>query len=407
MPLSRRLLALALIISSFLPVVAQARAGLCSGLFSESRTIFPVFDIAGAQRIQTSNVQIKGAVTYNTNSIVNHISEIKFSLLSTQFQLQMALLPQGAMGFAGPLGPLGPLSQWGPVGSKLVNQSQLVSSIDWNKHAKYLNSNGGPLDKNGVFGQYSALSKNGDFLNSLLPDTKAVDEGSPLMVLGTKGLLGPYGLLGALGPNGAHGYKRDHAGNYLNEKGQVVTETSVQTENGKTTEKLVELYTDAQAILLSEKNMLQDRFAIDLGLPHGQIKNYKYTAKAGEWIMFGVTPSGFGDYFSIEVIDLRGNTLSKANSNQHINMSVFKFAHDAEVIIRIKNEGRSPYYNAFVESMNNYYSALASMNPFLNVKDLMPPNVLTQTSKCRVIVGTSPAKDNADVVPGPHWSQFE
>lgn len=125
--------------------------------------------------------------------------------------------------------------------------------------------------------------------------------------------------------------------------------------------------------------------------------DFNYKAKAGEFINFLVIPPGFGDSFSIAILDKNGNTLASSKSKNLINFIVFQFQADAQVTIRIKNEGRSPFYNPALETMQAF-------NPFMS---MLPKSPFLRTNEWRLHVITSPVKTDASLFSGTHWTQFD
>lgn len=343
-----------------------AQAQMCRNLFTNSHII------------QAPSIEYKGAMTFSTSS-----------LEATQdISIQSLTNPFGAIGYAGPLGPLGPINKWGAVGDNINNASSMISSYEWSNLSNYMSSVGGPLSKNGVFGTFGA--------NKLYFGSEPLQQGSPLMILGQDGVLGPYGLLGALGPNGAHGLKRDPKTCVYQctaKDKTIETKSEVLVDQVKP-EDLVELYTQKSLEKMSE---LTGRFAVDGKSATGEVTDFNYKAKAGDFINFLVSPSGFGDRVSIEILDKNGNSLAASKSKTLINFIVFQFQKEAQVTIRIKNEGRSPYYNPAIETMQAF-------NPFAG---MLPKSPFLQTNEWRLHVITSPVKTDLPLFSGTHWTQFD
>jgi len=371
-------------------------------------------DIPKARTYIIPTPEIKGAITFSLDSIKKFEAEIELTPIERAL-LNTALNPAGYLGYSSSLGPAGTINKWGPVGTSIVNPSHLISGFDWSAYAKTLSENGGPLDANGVLGKHSANSVQGQKINMTIKGYNLLKQGSPLMILGPDGVEGLYSSLGALGPNGAHGFERDKkTGSYLSAKKQKYKKRTqedtvkVNEETGVVEEELVELYTNEAARDLSEQHLLRGRFLVDGKTLDGEITDLNYSAKKGEWINFLVTPSGFGDSFSIQIIDSKGHIIGESKSPYLINFIVFHFAQDAEVKIRIKNEGRSPYYNAMVEGMQSYVNYFAQFNPFLSAyMKQLPPPVLTKTEEWRLHVITAPVRDEITPTHGPHWTQFK
>jgi len=392
-----------------------ATTQLCENLFLNKRLtnskLVQIVEIPNSQQVFTNTPEIKGAITFSTSSLLNKQTEINLSP-DLKLHLAMALLPSGALGLGGVLGPLSSINQWGPVGDKIINPSTQISGYDWSSYAKYFNTHGGALDKTGVISPISAVSKFGNSLGSLIPGNQILLEGAPLMMLGRMGPLGPRSSIGALGTIGAHGNKRDEDGDYVHQingaknKTQISYDVLAQEDKGLVSEKLYEFYDSNRALELSRKKQLKDRFAVAVKLKTGRNLDLNYSAKAGEWITFTVSPSGTGDFFSLEILDSAGNMISQSRVNHLVNLSVWYFAHDAEIVIRVKNEGRSIYYNPAIEALNLFYKTSSSMNPFFDIAKILPPNPFTQTSEARLLVDTNEPVTESQPTPGPHWTQF-
>ena len=358
--------------------------------------------ISGALVTEAPGIEFKGAVTFSSSSLESALD----------INIKSMINPLGALGYAGPLGPLGPINKWGPVGDSAHNSTSMISSYEWHSLSNYMQQVGGPLSKLGVYGSFSATSTAGQNLNKLMFGSKYLEAGSPLMILGTEGVLGSYGVLGALGPNGAHGFKRDpNTCVYLCTKDDKTVETKfeilVETEKETKAEDLVELYNQKSAAKLAEsKQELKGRLAIDGKTAVNETTEFNYQAKAGEFINFLVSPSGFGDSFSIQIVDRSGTVLASSKSKHLINFIVFQFQNDAAVTIRIKNEGRSPYYNPAAEAVQSYTSAMSAFNPFLRGLSTLPKSPLIQSNEWRLHVITSPVKIETSLFPGSHWTQF-
>ena len=379
---------------TLLQVSAPAQVA-CHQLFWPLQTV----TIKGALVVQATSTEYKGAITFSSASLEKALD----------INVQNLVNPFGALGYAGPLGPMGPINKWGPVGDGLHNPTSLISSYEWNNLSNYMKDVGGPLSQNGVYGSFSAVSTSGKNLNKLLFGSKYLEQGSPLMILGTDGVLGPYGLLSALGPNGAHGFKRDaktcvYQCTTADKTVETRTEIAVATEKENKLEDLVELYNvQASEKLSASRQVLNGRFAIDGKTRSGEATDYNYQAKAGEFINFLVSPSGFGDSFSVQILDKSGAVLASSKSRTLVNFIIFKFEADAQVTIRVTNEGRSPYYNPALETM----SALAAMNPFLAGLHKLPKSPLLQTSEYRLHVITSPVSVDPATITGAYWTQFQ
>ena len=384
-----------LILAIFLAQLSAGAQMACHQLFRPLHMV----KIKGAHFVQASSPEYKGAITFSSASLETALDINVLNMVN----------PFGALGYAGPLGPVGPINKWGPVGDGLHNATSLISSYEWNTLSNYMKDAGGPLSQNGVYGSFSAVSTQGKNLNKLLFGSKYLEQGSPLMILGTDGVLGPYGLLSALGPNGAHGFKRDaktcvYQCTAADKTVETRTEIAVATEKETKNEDLVELYNPQAAEKLStSRQLLNGRFAIDGKTRSGDSTDYNYQAKAGEFINFLVSPSGFGDSFSIQILDKAGAVLASSKSKTLVNFIIFKFESEAQVTIRVTNEGRSPYYNPALETM----SALASMNPFLAGLSKLPKSPLLQTSEYRLHVITSPVSIDSSTITGTYWTQFQ
>jgi len=408
-------------LSLFIGLNSHAKQLQCADLFTLSidsqSKLYKNYSFGQIPKARTYTIptpEIKGSITFSLDSIKRFEAQIDLNPTEKAL-LKAAIHPAGYMGYHSSLGPIGTINKWGPIGTSVVNPSRLISGYDWRELAQYLSENGGPLDANGVLGQHSANSVQGQKLNMTIKGYDILKQGSPLMVLGPDGVEGLYSSLGALGPNGAHGFERDpKTGSYLSSKKHKKNKRThqdtvqVKEENGIVEEELVELYTNDAANELSAQHLLRGRFLVDGKTLDGEITDLNYSAKKGEWINFLVTPSGFGDSFSIQIIDSNGHIIGESKSQYLINFIVFHFAHDAEVKIRIKNEGRSPYYNSIIESMQSYVNYFAQFNPYLSayVKELPPP-VLTKTDEWRLHVITAPVRDYITPTHGPHWTQYK
>lgn len=421
----------ALIISYMIFIVSlnsQATALSCESLFlkkqsqnesalviTESKQHTPIGVIAGAQKIRTKIKTLLGAITFSTQSIVENFSKINLPEYLKN-QLLAGLNKDGPLGYGGVLGPASAGNRWGPVGNTSLNPSTYISGFDWSQFAKFFNSHGGALDKFGVYSTISVNSKLGQSMLHTIPNHQLLIAGAPMMMVGPDGIVGTRSLISALGPIGAHGFKRLSDGSYVHikkvESEQIEqtekTEVTAEEESGQIQEKLFELYTVEKAKELSDNNKLGDRFAIDGKINEDEVLDFNYNAKANEWIVFAVEPGGAGDSFSIEILDTQGNTLSESKLKYLINSSTWHFEHDTQVVIRVKNEGKSPYYNPLIEFWNRTYQNALAANPYLKAfQDKLPPNILTQTLMFRLHVVSNPSnKDNLQIVPGAHWSQF-